>query len=118
MSELAERAVDIFTDEMKHSKASDPRTRAVAAMKAVIEEVRWSARDQAALDERLKALSPKEIEVLEALALGETYKQIAYRMGLAESTVRTHLHGVYEKLGVVDRAQAALLYLRASDRVA
>ena len=37
------------------------------------------------------------------------YKQIAQELSLSVSTVRTHLHNVYRKIGAVDRAQAVLL---------
>jgi putative nucleotidyltransferase with HDIG domain len=54
-------------------------------------------------------LSNREVEVLRRLAEGKVYKQIALEMGLSTSTVRTHLHNTYGKLGAVDRAQAVLL---------
>ena len=54
-------------------------------------------------------LSSRELEVLVALADGKVYKQIAAELSLSASTVRSHLHHVYAKLGVVDRAQAVLL---------
>jgi putative nucleotidyltransferase with HDIG domain len=53
-------------------------------------------------------LSTREMEVLRALAEGKVYKQIAQDLTLSVSTVRTHLHNVYAKLGVYDRAQAVL----------
>ena len=53
-------------------------------------------------------LSSRETVVLRALADGKPYKQIAQEIGLAPSTVRTHLHNIYSKLGVGDRAQAVL----------
>jgi ATP/maltotriose-dependent transcriptional regulator MalT len=53
-------------------------------------------------------LSPKERMVVAELANGSSYKQIALNMSLSTSTVRTHLHNVYGKLGVSDRAQAVL----------
>jgi putative nucleotidyltransferase with HDIG domain len=58
-------------------------------------------------------LSARELEVLRRLAEGKVYKQIALELELSTSTVRTHLHTVYGKLGAVDRAQAVLL---ASER--
>jgi DNA-binding NarL/FixJ family response regulator len=54
------------------------------------------------------ALGP-ELEILRRLAEGKVYKQIAGEIGLSTSTVRTHLHNTYAKLGAVDRAQAVLL---------
>jgi putative nucleotidyltransferase with HDIG domain len=54
-------------------------------------------------------MSAREVEVLRRLAKGMVYKQIAGELGLSTSTVRTHLHNVYGKLGVMDRAQAVLI---------
>lgn len=54
-------------------------------------------------------LSTREMEVLRRLAAGRVYKQIAGELGLSTSTVRTHLHNIYGKLGAVDRAQAVLI---------
>jgi putative nucleotidyltransferase with HDIG domain len=54
-------------------------------------------------------LSTREVEVLRRLAEGKVYKQIAHELELSTSTVRTHLHNTYAKLGAVDRAQAVLI---------
>ncbi|MGH2869540.1 MAG: HDOD domain-containing protein [Solirubrobacteraceae bacterium] len=54
-------------------------------------------------------LSSRETDVLRRLAKGMVYKQIAAELGLSTSTVRTHLHNVYGKLGAMDRAQAVLM---------
>jgi len=54
-------------------------------------------------------LSQRELEVLKRLGEGKVYKQIAHELELSTSTVRTHLHNVYGKLGAVDRAQAVLM---------
>jgi putative nucleotidyltransferase with HDIG domain len=57
-------------------------------------------------------LSGRETAALRQLAAGKVYKDIAEDLGVATSTVRTHLHSVYAKLEVADRAQAVL---RASE---
>jgi putative nucleotidyltransferase with HDIG domain len=54
-------------------------------------------------------LSMREIEAVRGLAEGKVYKQIAQELSLSVSTVRTHLHNVYRKIGAVDRAQAVLI---------
>jgi putative nucleotidyltransferase with HDIG domain len=53
-------------------------------------------------------LSRREQEVLRLLATGSQYKVIAAELGVSTSTVRTHLHNLYGKMDVVDRAQAVL----------
>ena len=54
-------------------------------------------------------MSGRELDVLKRLAKGMVYKQIASELGLSTSTIRTHLHNVYGKLGAMDRAQAVLI---------
>jgi putative nucleotidyltransferase with HDIG domain len=54
-------------------------------------------------------LSTRQVEVVRELAKGRLYREIAEELGVAESTVRSHLHAVYKKLGVANRAQAVLL---------
>ena len=54
-------------------------------------------------------LSRREVDALRGLAEGKVYKEIAAEMGLSASTVRTHLHNVYRKIGAADRAQAVLV---------
>ena len=54
-------------------------------------------------------MSARELEVVRRLARGMVYKQIAGELGLSTSTIRTHLHNIYGKLGARDRAQAVLI---------
>ena len=52
------------------------------------------------------ALSPRETEILEVLASGATNREAAKRLFISESTVKTHLVHLYEKLGVDSRTAA------------
>jgi DNA-binding NarL/FixJ family response regulator len=54
------------------------------------------------------ALTPREMEVLSRLALGETNRQIAKELHISLSTVKRHLERILSKLGVSDRTQAAV----------
>jgi DNA-binding NarL/FixJ family response regulator len=54
-------------------------------------------------------LTRREREVLELIAAGRSNKRIAFELGIAEKTVKTHVGHVLAKLGVTDRTQAALL---------
>ena len=49
---------------------------------------------------------------MRGLAASKVYKEIAHDLGIAASTVRSHLHNVYAKLGAADRAQAVLIASR------
>jgi DNA-binding CsgD family transcriptional regulator len=50
--------------------------------------------------------------VLDCLAKGLTYKQIADQLGISIETIRTHLRRVYEKLHVQSRTEAVAKYMR------
>ncbi|CAA0109169.1 Transcriptional activator protein ExaE [Halioglobus japonicus] len=52
--------------------------------------------------------TPKQQEVFEQLIQGVPNKVIARRLNMAEGTVKTHLHGIYQLLRVGNRAQAIL----------
>jgi DNA-binding response OmpR family regulator len=54
-------------------------------------------------------LTQREREVVKLLASGKTYKQVARALRVSQSTIRNHLHNVYHKLEVVDRAQAVIV---------
>jgi two-component system NarL family response regulator len=54
-------------------------------------------------------LTPREVAVLELVAKGKSNKEIGTVLSLAEGTVKTHLKRIYEKLGVSDRTEAALV---------
>jgi putative nucleotidyltransferase with HDIG domain len=53
-------------------------------------------------------LTQKETTVLRHLAQGKVYKQIASDLHISHSTIRSHLHNIYRKLHVTNRAQAVL----------
>lgn len=50
-------------------------------------------------------LSPRELEIARAYALGDTYHRIAERLCIAPSTVRTHLAAIYRKLEVSSKLE-------------
>jgi putative nucleotidyltransferase with HDIG domain len=54
-------------------------------------------------------LSSREIDVLKLLAQGKLYKEIAADLDVSASTVRSHLHRIYHRIGAKDRAQAVLI---------
>ena len=58
-------------------------------------------------------LTRREREVLELIAAGRSNKRIAFELGIAEKTVKTHVGHVLAKLDVTDRTQAALLAVRS-----
>jgi DNA-binding NarL/FixJ family response regulator len=61
---------------------------------------------------RHELLTPREREVLALLARGRANKAIAFQLGVAEKTVKTHVGNILGKLGLSDRTQAALYAVR------
>jgi len=59
-----------------------------------------------------ESLSPREREVLRLLANGQSNTDIAAQLFLSEGTVRNYVSGIFTKLGVTDRTQAAVIALR------
>jgi two-component system, NarL family, response regulator YdfI len=51
-------------------------------------------------------LTERELEVLQAAARGERNKEIAYKLGITERTVKAHLASIYQKFNVDSRAAA------------
>ncbi len=99
-----------------HGMPVDPRELARAAraldisgdqLRSVMYELPYPHGDRRSVEPC--SLSTREVEVLRSLRDGKVYKQIAVDLGLSTSTVRTHLHNTYAKLGAVDRAQAVLI---------
>jgi len=62
--------------------------------------------------EKQTNLSPREQMVLDCLAKGFTYKQIAGELDISIDTIRTYIRRVYEKLHVQSRTEAVAKYLR------
>ena len=58
-----------------------------------------------------ETLSPREAEVLDLLAKGFLYKEIADQMKISYATVHTHIRHVYEKLHVRSRTEAVAKHL-------
>jgi len=63
--------------------------------------------------EDLGRLSPRELEVLEMTSFGLTNAEIAVRLQVSVHAVKFHLAAIYRRLGVANRTEAAVTYLRA-----
>ena len=63
--------------------------------------------------ENNNTLSQRELEVLELIVAGNSNPEIAQRLYLSLSTVKTHIRSIMNKLTVSDRVQAAVVALRS-----
>lgn len=65
---------------------------------------------QAQRSRTMNELTPRELEVLDKVAQGDQNKNIAFKLGLSEHTIKIHLHNIIQKLGVHNRTEAAAKY--------
>jgi DNA-binding NarL/FixJ family response regulator len=54
-------------------------------------------------------LSPREQEVLQAIAEGASNQEVALALGISVNTVKRHLTSIFKKLGVASRREAAMV---------
>ncbi len=57
-------------------------------------------------------LTSREVEVLQAVVAGKTNQEIGLTLGISEKTVEKHLEGIFAKLGVASRVEAAVYAVR------
>ncbi len=60
------------------------------------------------LNQMFSPLSPREMEILQHIAKGQSNKEVAYDLGISRQTVKNHMTSILRKLAVNDRTQAAL----------
>ncbi|MEO1693993.1 MAG: response regulator transcription factor [Pseudomonadota bacterium] len=96
---------------------SQPTTAIRAAVDAVMRGDIWTPSDLSSLpsDEesldlvrRLSTLTPQQVRVLMMLGEGLLNKQIAYKLGVSEATIKAHVSAILQKLGVDSRTQAVI----------
>jgi DNA-binding NarL/FixJ family response regulator len=127
--EMPEARIIVFTTYRGDAQARDAlaagarayllksaiRTELIDALDAVIRGERYIASDVAQeLAEHVadRNLSPRELEVLEALASGLSNKGVAELIGIAEETVKNHVKSILAKLGAKDRTHAVSIAFR------
>jgi DNA-binding NarL/FixJ family response regulator len=101
---------------------AEARVALVGRIQRVASDLGWSAHadgdrppegeNGAALD-RLVMLTPREMQVLRALADGGSTSNIASTLGIGSATVRSHVKSLLAKLGVHSRVEAVSLILKA-----
>ena len=67
-----------------------------------------TAKQESDEENLLSYLTQREEEVLELLTQGVTYKGVANKLFISETTVKTHVNNIFQKLQVNDRTQAVL----------
>jgi DNA-binding NarL/FixJ family response regulator len=78
----------------------------------ILSEFRKPDKDSNPLNGAKSELTNREIQVLELIVQGETNKEIATALSIAEDTVKIHLRNILEKLHLQNRIQAAVYAVR------
>ena len=97
---------------------SQPVDQIRKAVKKVLEGEVWvppdidltvrSDTEAADLASRLSTLTPQQVRVLMMLGEGLLNKQIAFKLGVSEATIKAHVSAILQKLGVDSRTQAVI----------
>ena len=99
-------------------KSSDAATLS-AALRRVLDGERWvplaaqdappTAADERDIAARVRELTPQQFRVLQMVGSGLLNKQVAYKLGVSEATIKAHMSAILRKLGANNRTQAVLL---------
>lgn len=103
---------DIACDDLVsaiHRVAQGESLMAPSVLRKVLDEFAHRAEEGELPHE---GLTPRELEVLQALARGLKNEEIAKELFITEKTVKSHLGSIFSKLGVNDRTQAMLYAIK------
>lgn len=101
-------------------KTADVGVLVQAIRSSALGQVHLSPRAAARLMQEMRApkkpalLTDREQQVLREIAIGRTNKEIARSLDIAQTTVKSHVRAILDKLGVDSRTQAALFGLRSA----
>jgi DNA-binding NarL/FixJ family response regulator len=94
--------VEEVTEAVRAARRGEPRL-GVEAIRGLIDELRSPPRPKETLP-----ITPRERDVLHLLALAQSNKAIATRLGISERTARTHVSNILRRLGFNSRTEAAV----------
>jgi len=93
-------------------QADDTSASVPAAEGAAAKDIGASERTVEPAAELLQPFTARELEVLQQMAYGLRNEEIAAKLFVSESTVKTHVHRILQKFDVQDRTQAVVYAIR------
>jgi DNA-binding NarL/FixJ family response regulator len=78
----------------------------------VLDQFRELSQIDQASDSVFSPLTPREVEILDCVAQGNSNKEIARILSISDQTVKNHITSILRKLAVNDRTQAVIYALR------
>jgi DNA-binding NarL/FixJ family response regulator len=99
-------------DEVSKGKVYMPTSIATKFFDEFHDKVQQSTQPNPARQALLNYLTSREKEVLKLLTEGMTYKGVADKLVISETTVKTHVNNIFQKLQVNDRTQAVLYAIK------
>jgi DNA-binding NarL/FixJ family response regulator len=85
---------------------------APAEVNAAIKTLRTRTRVDRDLQRRVDRLTPRELQILEAIAAGGTTEGMAAELGMSRHTLRTHVQNILTKLAVHSKTEAVVAAIR------
>ena len=98
----AMKGENVIASEMTGKLIAAYRDAAVPAQAPAI-------RQNTQIESPIASLSPRELEILRGIARGDSNKEIARTLGIAETTVKVHVQHILRKLDVANRVHAAVI---------
>jgi len=104
-------AVQDVASAVRRAYAGEPLHRPSEVNRVLRAERNRSERDRD-LERRVERLTPRELEILQAMADGLSPEVITQRLGMSRHTLRTHTQNILTKLGVHSKTDAVVAAIR------
>ena len=98
-------------DAVRRASRGEPLHRPAEVNRA-LKTMRARSKHDTELERRVERLTPREIEILQAMAEGLAAEQIVERLGMSRHTLRTHTQNILTKLGVHSKTDAVVAAIR------
>ena len=105
------QTVSDLADAIRRAYRGEP-LHAVTEVELSLARFRTQRRSDGELAQRVERLTPRELEILQKVAAGETSASISEELGMSRHTLRTHIQNVLTKLGVHSKTDAVVAAIR------